>query len=304
MTDLSIRLAGIMMQNPVMPASGCFGYGEEYSRVIDVSRLGAIVTKGTTLNLKEGNNQPRMKEVFGGLINFIGLQNPGAVETIEQKIPIARSFGIPVIVNISGNSIEEFGELAGMFDGVPGVMALEVNISCPNVKLGGVAFGQDPDLVEKATLAARRRTNLPLIVKLTPNVADCVPIAKAAARGGASAFSLINTVKSRAEFSPGVWIEGGLSGPCIMHIALRMVSDLNKAELGLPIIGIGGISCLENALLFFRSGADAVQVGTAIFGNPLVMHEIIDKLDIYIESTGCKSFKEWKALGCPYPKVK
>jgi dihydroorotate dehydrogenase (NAD+) catalytic subunit len=302
MMDLSVEIGSLWLQNPVMPASGCFGYGQEYVDVVDLSRLGAIVIKGTTLSKKDGNKQPRMMEVAGGLINFIGLQNPGVEVVVRDKIPLVLQYCVPIVANISGNTAEEYAALAERFGAARGIAALEVNISCPNLKEGGVAFGQDPTMAASITRLVKGKTSLPVIVKLTPNVTDVVSIARAVAEAGADAISLINTFKSAAEFSPGVWIEGGLSGPCIMHIALRMVSDLHKAKLGLPIIGIGGISCLKDALLFFRRGADAIQIGTAIFGNPPVLTQVIDGLGPYIESTGCQSFSEWKAAGCPYPK--
>ncbi len=296
--DLSITIAGIKFPNPIMPASGTFGFGDEVSDIIDVSKLGAVVTKGTTLYPKSGNDLPRILEVRAGIINFIGLQNPGAAAVIEKKIPIARSFGIPVIANISGGSVDEYAAMAKMFNEVVGVSALEVNISCPNVKSGGVAFGQDPDLASEVVSAVRAATLLPLIVKLTPNVTNLTPIATALVKAGANAFSLVNTFKARARIRggphKGQWIEGGLSGPCIMPQALRLVSDLYKAKLGLPIIGMGGISCLDDVLDFIESGADAVQIGTANFADWATMPRIIDELAAFLQSQGFVAFEEWK----------
>lgn len=298
--DLSVNVAGIRMQNPVMPASGCFGCGEEYLDFIDPSSLGAIVMKGVTLLPRAGNEQPRLAEVFGGIINFIGLQNPGVEAIVRDKIPIARRFNVPVIVNISGNTAEEYEQMAQRLDGVEGVTALEVNISCPNIKHGGVAFGQDPEIAFSITQSVRGKTSLPVIVKLTPNVTDIVSIAKAVASAGANAVSLINTLKARARIknypSKGKWkwVEGGLSGPCIKPIALRMVSDLTKAKLGIPIIGMGGISNFDDALDFFESGADAIAIGTAVFVNPNVFKEVIEGLKKYLAENGFASFEEWK----------
>lgn len=297
MTDLSVDIAGIKMQNPIMPASGTFGYGEEMADIIDIRKLGAVVTKGTTLEPRQGNDQPRMCETRAGMINFIGLQNPGAEAVIRDKIPFLRQFGVPIIVNISGSTIEEYEELATMFDCVPDVAAQEVNISCPNVKQGGVAFGQDLKLAFETVYRVRKKSILPLIVKLTPNITDIVLIARAVVEAGADAISLVNTFKARARIrsgpNKGKWIEGGLSGPCIMPVALRMVSDLAKAEISVPIIGIGGIQFLKDALDFFESGADAIQIGTANFIDPTIMIQIIEGLEKYLAKNGFASFQEY-----------
>jgi len=308
--DLSVVIAGIKMRNPVMPASGCFGYGTEYMDFVSPEQLGALILKGTTLLLKEGNKQPRMVEVSGGIINFIGLQNPGVEVVIREKIPLLLQFDVPVGANISGNTAEEFGELADRFSQVQGVHFLEVNISCPNIKEGGVAFGQDPKMAFSVTSAVRRRTSLPIVVKLTPNTSENVVIGKAAVDGGADALSLINTLKSCARItnypSAGkyAWVEGGLSGPCIKPIALRMVSDLVKANLGVPIIGVGGIFSTEDAIDFLERGASAIQVGTANFVNPTVMPEIIRGLEARLEQTGCQNLAEWREKGFPVPETK
>lgn len=299
MVELSVNIAGIKLKNPVMPASGCFGYGEEMAQFIDLSKLGAVVTKGTTLQPRQGNEQPRICETRAGMINFIGLQNPGAEAVIRDKIPFLQQFGVPIIVNISGSTIEEYEELAKMFNEVLGVAALEINISCPNVKAGGIAFGQDPILAGEVVSVVRAVTKLLLIVKLTPNVTSVISIAQSVIKAGANALSLINTFKARARIrndpNKGKWIEGGLSGPCIMPIALRMVSDLYKAKLGVPIIGIGGISCFEDALDFFESGADAIQVGTANFIYPDTMLKIIEGLRERLQQMGCCNFADFKA---------
>lgn len=297
--DLSVEIAGINMKNPIMPASGTFGYGKEMSEFFDISELGAMVTKGTTLLPRQGNDLPRICETRAGMINFIGLQNPGAKVVIEEKIPFLRKFGVPIIVNIAGNTPEEYEQLAQMFDKVEGVAGLEVNISCPNTKAGGIAFGQDPKVAFELILGVRTVTSLPLIAKLSPNVTDIILIAESVVNAGARALSLINTLRARARIrsgpQQGKWIEGGLSGPAIMPLALRMVSDLAKAKLGVPIIGIGGISSFEDALDFLESGADAVEVGTANFLNPNTMLEIIKGLKGYLTEKGFSSLKEWKA---------
>jgi len=297
MIDLSVNIAGVVLKNPVMPASGTFGYGEEFADFMDLSRLGAAVTKGTTVLPRQGNAQPRFVETRAGMINFIGLQNPGSEAVINEKIPFLRRFGIPIIVNISGTTVQEYVQMARAFDKVPGISALEVNISCPNIKAGGVTFGQDPELASEVVGLVRAETTLALIAKLTPNVTNVVPIAQAVIKAGAGALSLVNTFKARARIgsgpNKGSWIEGGLSGPCIMPIALRIVSDLAKAKLGVPIIGMGGISCLQDALDFFESGADAIQIGTANFVDPTIMIQIIEELERYLQRKGFVSFTEW-----------
>lgn len=300
MIDLSVDIAGIKMKNPVMPASGTFGYGEEFAQVIDISKLGAFVTKGTTLEPRNGNDQPRVAETRAGMINYIGLQNPGAKAVIKEKIPFLRQFNVPIIVNISGSSIEEYKALAEMFSQVEGVSGLELNISCPNVKQGGVAFGQDPEIAGQVLTAVSEATDLPLIMKLTPNVTNVAKIAESLLARGLDAVSLVNTFKARAKIrsgpNKGKWIEGGLSGPCIMHIALKMVSDVAKEMFGygVPVIGMGGISCLEDALDFFESGASAIQIGTANFINPNIMIEIIEGLKSYLKENGFSSFGKWR----------
>lgn len=301
--DLSIEIAGIRMKNPVMPASGCFGYGEEMAEFIDISRLGAVVTKGITLLPREGNEQPRICETRAGMINFIGLQNPGAEVVIKEKIPFLWQFGVPIIVNIAGATERDYVELARRFNGVEGVAGLEVNISCPNTKRGGIAFGQDPDIASELVAKIREATSLPLIVKLTPNVTDVVSIAASVILAGTDALSLVNTFTARARIrggpQTGKWIEGGLSGPAIMPIALRMVSDVAKANLGVPIIGMGGISNTKDALDFLESGADAVAVGTANFVNPNVMIEIIDGLKKHLVEKECSNLVELRQRTTP-----
>lgn len=302
MIDLSVNIAGIRMKNPVTPASGCFGYGEEMAEFIDLSKLGAVVTKGTTLEPRQGNEQPRICETRAGMINYIGLQNPGADAVIREKIPFLRQFGVPIIVNISGSTTSDYVQLAKIFTNIEDVSALEVNISCPNVKVGGVVFGQDPRVAFELVVEVRAATSLPLIVKLTPNVTDIIVVAESVVNAGANVISLINTFKSRARIrsgpNGGKWIEGGLSGPCIMPIALRMVSDLAKAKLGVPIIGIGGISCLEDALDFLESGADAIQIGTANFIDPTIMIQIIEGLSDHLQKQGFSTLAEWRQKTC------
>jgi len=298
--NLSVDIAGISMKNPVMPASGTFGYGEEFSQLIDISKLGAVVTKGTTLKPRQGNPQPRIYETPCGMINCIGLQNPGIEKVIQEKIPFLRQFGVPIIVNIAGETIEEYVQIARKLDEVEGAGmpdGIEINISCPNVKKGGMAFGQDPEITREVVGKLwGGKLSLPLIVKLTPNVTDIVSIAEAAVRGGADALSLINTIKTRAKIrrgpQAGKWIEGGLSGPAIKPVAIRMVKELVKANLGIPIIGIGGIMNTEDALDFFESGAITIAIGTANFINPKAMEEVIDGLKKYLISNKITDISE------------
>jgi dihydroorotate dehydrogenase (NAD+) catalytic subunit len=213
---------------------------------------------------------------------------------------------VPVIVNVSGGTVEEYVEVSRRANESAVVSALEINISCPNVKQGGVAFGQDPILAAQVISAVRKVTSLPLIAKLTPNVTSVIPIAEAVIKAGANVISLVNTFKARGKLrtgpDKGKWIEGGLSGPCIKHIALRIVSDLYKAKLGVPIIGIGGISSVEDVLDFLESGADAVQIGTATFTDPETMTSIIRGLKLYLKKVHCHSIKEWREKGFPMPK--
>lgn len=285
--NLIVEIAGIRMKNPIMPASGTFGYGEEFTQFFDLSKLGAIVTKGTSLKPKLGNPQPRIAETEGGMINCIGLQNPGIKAVIKEKVRFLRQFDVAVILNIAGQTIEEFKEITQRINGVIGIDGLEVNISCPNIKEGGMAFGVDPKATYKVVAAVRRLTNLPLIIKLTPNVTDIKIIARSAIEAGADALSLINTVKARAYIKSGPqkdqWIIGGSSGPCIKPIALQKVAEVMEINPRVPLIGIGGIMNFEDALDFFRLGVKAVQVGTANFPNPLVLPKIIADMEKYFK---------------------
>jgi dihydroorotate dehydrogenase (NAD+) catalytic subunit len=299
--DLAVQLAprhatGLVLKNPVMPASGTFGYGTEYARLVDVDRLGALVTKAVTLRPRRGNGLPRLAETPSGMLNSIGLQNPGARAVIRQKTAMWARLKTPVIVNIAGDSVEDYGQVAELLDAAPGVAALEINISCPNVRTGGMAFGIDCATAAEVTAAVKMATSLPVIVKLTPNVTDIVAIAKAVVEAGADAISLINTlvgmvidVKNRRPFlGAGA---GGLSGPAIRPVALRMVYQVARA-VDVPIIGIGGIASADDALQFLMAGASAVQVGTATFVNPSAMLDIIDGLERFLEAEGIQSVQE------------
>jgi dihydroorotate dehydrogenase (NAD+) catalytic subunit len=299
--DLSVQLApknrrSLRLANPVMTASGTFGYGTEYQQLFDIQRLGAIVCKGTTLEPREGNPQPRLVETVGGVINAIGLQNIGVRALIEEKAPVWAGWRVPVIVNIAGDTVEEYAQLAEALDGVKGVSGIEVNISCPNVKAGGAAFGADPEGAAEVTGAVRSATTLPVIVKLTPNTGDIGAVARAVGKAGADAISLINSVKAMAidiiDKRPSLGsTTGGLSGPAIKPIALAMVYEVARA-VNVPVIGCGGIASASDALEFIMAGASAVQVGSASFGNPRASLDVLEGIESYMEREGIKSLGE------------
>jgi dihydroorotate dehydrogenase (NAD+) catalytic subunit len=294
--DLSVNIAGITMRNPVMTASGTFGYGEEFADYLDLEKIGAIVTKGLSIRPRAGNPMPRIVETPGGMLNAIGLQNVGIEAFIEKKVPFLRTVSTPVIVNFFGNSIEEYAELAARLDAVPEVAGVEVNISCPNVKHGGIVFGTDPKAASAVVKAVREATIKPLIVKLSPNVTDIVEMAHACAEADADALSLINTItgmaidlKSRRPALANV--TGGLSGPAIKPVALRMVWQVSRA-VKLPVIGIGGITSATDALEFLVAGATAVQVGTANFMAPDASQRIAEDMERYLRENGIADVKE------------
>jgi len=288
--QLAVEIAGLKLKNPIMPASGTFGYGEEYSPYIDLNQLGAIVTKGMSLNPKAGNNTPRICETTSGMLNAIGLQNVGIDAFIKDKMAFLSQYDTPVIVNFFGNTQEEYGEVAARLNDVPGVAALEMNISCPNVKQGGIVFGTEPQAAATVVSLVRKRTTKPLIVKLTPNVTDIQVMARASAEAGADALSLINTITGMAvdvktrkpRLSNTI---GGLSGPAIRPVAVRLVHQVVQA-VKVPVIGIGGITCAADALEFLIVGARAVQVGTANFVDPSVMATIIADLEKFCIEEG------------------
>jgi len=287
---LATDLRGIHMKSPVMVASGTFGFGKEYSDFVNLSDLGAIVTKGTSLEPWEGNPPDRIAETPAGMLNAIGLQNDGVDSLINEKLPWLRQFDVPVIVNIIGKTVDEYAEIARRLDGVDGVAGLEVNISCPNVKHGGIAFGIDPKMTETVVGAVRKATSLPVIPKLSPNVTDIVLMARICVEAGADAVSLINTLLGTAIDAETrtfklANITGGLSGPAIKPVALRMVWQVAEA-VDVPIIGIGGIMTAGDAVEFFLAGADAIQVGTANFVNPEAAIEITAGLDEYLARHG------------------
>lgn len=282
---LATNLAGIAMETPVLTASGTFGFGEEFSDFVSLRRLGAVVVKGTTLRPRRGNDGVRMAETPAGMLNSIGLENPGVDFFLQTILPRLSPYGMNVIVNISGSSADEYGELAKLLD-VPGVAGIELNVSCPNVKEGGILFGTLPDAVSEVVRAAKANTKKPVILKLSPNVTDIVPIAQAAERAGADALSLINTLLGMAidihTRRPVLGnITGGLSGPAVKPVALRLVWQTAQA-VKIPIIGMGGIMTAEDAIEFFLAGASAIAVGTANFVDPAVTENIIQGIEQYL----------------------
>lgn len=288
--DLSVDIGGLKLKNPVMTASGTFGYGREFSRFMDLETLGGVVVKGLSLTPSRGNPPPRVVETASGMLNAIGLENVGLAAFIKDKLPYLQRLDTAVVVNIYGQTIDAYAELAERLEECEGVAALEVNISCPNVKAGGIAFGADPKAAHAVVSAIRKRTRLPMWVKLSPNVTDVTTIARAAADAGADALSLINTLTGMAidvdTRRPVLAnITGGLSGPAIKPVALRMVWQVAQA-VDLPVVGIGGIMTTEDALEFLIAGASAVQVGTANFVNPRTAVEIVAGMLRYCEENG------------------
>ena len=294
---LSIHLGPLRLQNPVMVASGTFGYGQEYHRLFDVNALGAIVTKSISLKPRPGNPTPRIYETPSGMLNSIGLQNVGLSAFIREKMPfLSKLKGPKIIVNLAGESVAEYVELARRLEDVSGIDALELNISCPNCERGGLEFGVDPKLTAEVVGKVVRVTKRPVIAKLSPNVTDVVSIAKAAAFAGARALSLINTLLAIA-VDPKSWrpriatVTGGLSGPAVKPVALRMVWQVHRALPKVPLIGIGGIVSAEDAVEFMLCGATAIQVGTTNFIQPKAPLEIIDGLSRYCADRGLRDIK-------------
>ncbi|MEA1923014.1 MAG: dihydroorotate dehydrogenase [Pseudomonadota bacterium] len=291
MVDLKVEIApGVILKNPVLTASGTFGYGREYAPYFDISKLGAIITKGLSWQPKIGNSGVRITETACGMLNAIGLENIGIERFLTDELPILQKLNATVIVNIFGNNQDDYANLAAKLDGVSGIAALEINISCPNVKAGGIQFGIDPQAAAKLVAAVRKKTSLPLITKLSPNVSDIVMVAKAVEEAGSDSLSLINTLIGMAidldRKCPVLGnVTGGLSGPAIKPVALRMVYQVAQA-VSIPIIGIGGISNARDALEFLLAGATAIEVGTANFINPRTASEIVDGIEEYLDEQG------------------
>ncbi len=296
MTDLHVQLPGLDLKNPIMPASGCFGFGREYSRFYDLSLLGAVIMKAATGEVRPGNPTPRVAETEGGMLNAIGLQNPGVDQIISEEVPFLSRFDTEIIANVAGSTLEEYETVAGKFNAAPQVKALELNISCPNVKEGGVQFGTDPAMAKEVTKKVKAVSDKPVYVKLSPNVTDIVQIAKAVEEAGADGLTMINTLTGMQIHLPSkrpliANQTGGLSGPAIKPIAIRMIYEVRRA-VDLPIIGMGGIRTAEDVLEFLLAGADAVAVGTANFQNPLILPELIRDLPLVLEKYGFRSVTE------------
>jgi dihydroorotate dehydrogenase (NAD+) catalytic subunit len=299
--NLSVQLApkskhGLLLANPVMTASGTFGWGTEYEHLFDIQKLGAIVSKGTTLKPREGNPQPRLAETPSGVLNSIGLQNIGLKAVIREKAPIWATWQVPVVVNIVGETVAEYAQLAKELDGVAGIGGLEVNIGCPNIKAGGAEFGTHPESAAEVTAAVKAATSLPIMVKLTPNTDDIAGVAQAVAQAGADAVSLINTPRGMvidiAQRRPLLGnIFGGLSGPAIRPLALYMVYTVAGA-IAAPVIGGGGIASASDALEFIMAGASAIQVGTANFTGPHTPLDILEGIEQFMAKEGVRNIAE------------
>jgi len=304
--NLSVQLApkhkkGLRLANPVMTASGTFGWGTEYEYPFDIQRLGAIVCKGTTLKPREGNPQPRIAETPCGVLNSIGLQNIGVETVLKEKAPVWAGWRVPVLVNIVGETVEEYARLASMLDGVAGISGLEVNIGCPNIEAGGDDFGTRPESAAEVTAAVKAATSLPVMVKLTPNTGDIAGVARAVAQAGADAISLINTPRGMvidiAKRKPLLGNKhGGLSGPAIRPIALYLVYKVAGA-VEIPVVGIGGITSSSDALQFIMAGASAFQMGTANFTNPSAPLEVLEGIEEFMKKGGITDINELIGAG-------
>ena len=296
MNRLNVELPGLRLKNPIMPASGCFGFGREFSQFYDLSKLGAIMIKATTLEPRFGNPTPRVAETAAGMLNAIGLQNPGLEKVIAEELPWLSQFDVPIIANVAGSVEEDYVAVARKISQAANVKALELNISCPNVKTGGIAFGTIPEVAKQLTRKVKEVSAVPVYVKLSPNVSNIVEMAQAVEAGGADGITMINTlVGMRLDIKTGKPIlanlTGGLSGPAIKPIAIRMIYEVSQA-VSLPVIGMGGVQSAEDVIEFLYAGASAVAVGTANLVDPLVCPAIIDDLPDVLERLGYEHIKE------------
>lgn len=296
MVQLNTKIGSLELKNPVMTASGTFGYGTEYADFMDISRLGAIIVKGTTLNPRQGNPYPRMAETPSGMLNAVGLQNKGVDYFVDHIYPEVRKIQTNIIVNVSGSCIDDYVQTAGIINTLDDIPAIELNISCPNVKQGGMAFGVNPDSAAQVVAAVRKAYDKTLIVKLSPNVTDITEIARAVEGAGADSVSLINTMLGMAidaeKRKPILsTVTGGMSGPAVKPVALRMVWQTAKA-VKIPVIGLGGICSATDAVEFLLAGASAVQIGTANFIDPSISEKVIDGIEEYLNRHGFTSVQE------------
>ena len=283
MSRLQVSLPGLELKNPIMPASGCFGFGREFADLFDLSELGAIMIKATTVEPRYGNPTPRVAETPGGMLNAIGLQNPGLDKVVHEELPWLDNFDVPIIANVAGSTIEDYEKVAQEISKAPNVHALELNISCPNVKQGGITFGTIPEVAKEVTERVKAVSQVPVYVKLSPNVTDIKEMAKAVEDGGADGITLINTLTGmRIDVKTGkpiiANVTGGLSGPAVKPVALRMIYEVSQT-VRIPIIGMGGIQNAEDVLEFFYAGASAVAIGTANFVDPFVCTKVIKDLE-------------------------
>jgi dihydroorotate dehydrogenase (NAD+) catalytic subunit len=296
MSRLTIEMPGLNLKNPIMPASGCFGFGKEYSQFYDLSLLGAIMIKATTVDPRFGNPTPRVAETSSGMLNAIGLQNPGLEKVVSEELPWLSQYDVPIIANVAGSMEEDYVQVAGEISKQSNVHALELNISCPNVKTGGIAFGTIPEVAKRLTRKVKEVSEVPVYVKLSPNVTNIVEMAKAVEAGGADGITMINTlVGMRLDLRTGQPIlangTGGLSGPAVKPVAIRMIYEVSQ-NVGIPIIGMGGIQSAEDVLEFLYAGASAVAVGTANFVDPFICPTIIDELPGLLDQYGFDHISE------------
>lgn len=296
MSRLKVELPGLSMRNPIMPASGCFGFGKEYAQFYDLELLGAIAIKATTAEARFGNPTPRVAETTAGMLNAIGLQNPGLEGVMNNELPWLERYDVPIVANVAGTEISDYIETAAKLSKVKNVHALELNISCPNVKQGGIAFGTVPEVAAELTREVKNVSNVPVYVKLSPNVADIVAIAKAVEAAGADGLSMINTLlgmridlrKRQPILSNGY---GGLSGPAIKPVAIRMIHQVSQV-VNIPIIGMGGVQTAEDVVEFMLAGASAVAVGTANFTDPFICPTIIEELPRLLDELGVEQITD------------
>jgi len=296
MNRLQVELPGLNLKNPIMPASGCFGFGREYSQFYDLSTLGAIMIKATTVEPRFGNPTPRVAETSAGMLNAIGLQNPGLDKVINEELTWLEQFDVPIIANVAGSLEEDYVQVAKEISKSPNVHALELNISCPNVKTGGIAFGTFPEIAKDLTKKVKSVSEVPVYVKLSPNVSNIVEMAKAVEAGGADGLTMINTlIGMRIDLKTGIPVlankTGGLSGPAIKPVAIRMIHEVSQ-HVSLPIIGMGGVQSAEDVIEYFYAGASAVAVGTANFVDPLICPKIIEELPELLTELGFDHISE------------
>jgi len=296
MSRLNVELPGLSLKNPIMPASGCFGFGKEYANLYDLSKLGSIMIKATTVEARFGNPTPRVAETHAGMLNAIGLQNPGLDHVMNNELKWLEQFDLPIIANVAGSTEEDYVEVAKTISTASNVAALELNISCPNVKEGGIAFGTDPETAKRLTKKVKEVSEVPVYVKLSPNVTSIVEMAKAVESGGADGLTMINTLLGmRLDIKTAKPIlankTGGLSGPAIKPVAIRMVHEVSQ-QVNIPIIGMGGVTSAEDVIEFLYAGASAVAVGTANFVDPFVCPTIIEQLPILLDELGFEHISE------------